>query len=56
LIVAVEYLGDHVAIHGWRATLPLTSTDVLPQLKPWCSEFLCTYTDAQGKLQGTNLD
>jgi len=56
LIVAVDCLGDHVAIHGWRETLPLTSTEVLPQLEPYCSEFLCTYIDAEGKLQGTNLD
>jgi len=25
------------------------------QLEPYCSEFLCTYIDAEGKLQGTNL-
>jgi len=56
LIVAVDCLGDHVAIHGWREILPLTSTEVLPQLEPYCSEFLCTYIDAEGKLQGTNLD
>jgi phosphoribosylformimino-5-aminoimidazole carboxamide ribonucleotide (ProFAR) isomerase len=27
----------------------------LVQLEPYCSEFLCTYIDAEGKLQGTNL-
>jgi len=56
LIIAADCLGDHVAVHGWRETLPLTSTEVLPQLEPYCSEFLCTYIDAEGKLQGTNLD
>lgn len=56
LMVAVDCLGDRVAIHGWRETLPLTSAEALPQLEPYCSEFLCTYIDAEGKLQGTNLD
>jgi phosphoribosylformimino-5-aminoimidazole carboxamide ribonucleotide (ProFAR) isomerase len=55
LIIAVDCLGGRVAIHGWRETLPLTSAQALAQLEPYCSEFLCTYIDAEGKLQGTNL-
>jgi phosphoribosylformimino-5-aminoimidazole carboxamide ribonucleotide (ProFAR) isomerase len=55
LMIAVDCLGDRVAIRGWRETLPLTSAQALAQLDPYCSEFLCTYIDAEGKLQGTNL-
>src|SRR6266566_4928308 len=29
---------------------------VEPELEPYCSEFLCTCIDVEGKLQGTNLD
>lgn len=56
LMVAVDCLGDRVAVRGWREALPLTSTEALPALEPYCSEFLCTYIDAEGKLKGTNLD
>jgi phosphoribosylformimino-5-aminoimidazole carboxamide ribotide isomerase len=56
LMIAVDCLGDRVAIRGWSEVLPLTSREALPQLEPFCSEFLCTYIDAEGKLQGTNLD
>ena len=56
LLIAVDCLGDRVAVRGWRETLPLTSSEALPQLEPYCSEFLCTYIDAEGKLQGTNID
>ena len=56
LMIAVDCLGDHVAIRGWKETLPLTSTEALPQLAPYCSEFLCTYIDAEGRLEGTNLE
>jgi phosphoribosylformimino-5-aminoimidazole carboxamide ribonucleotide (ProFAR) isomerase len=56
LMIAVDCLGDHVAIHGWRTVLPLTSRDALPQLEPFCSGFLCTYIDAEGKLQGTDIE
>jgi phosphoribosylformimino-5-aminoimidazole carboxamide ribonucleotide (ProFAR) isomerase len=55
LIIAVDCLDDHVAIHGWRTVLPHTSSQALPQLEPYCSGFLSTYIDAEGKLQGTNL-
>lgn len=56
LMIAVDCLGDRVAIRGWSEVLPLTSGEALPQLEPYCSEFLCTCIDVEGKLQGTNLD
>lgn len=56
LMIAVDCLDDHVAIHGWRDVLPLTAGDALPQLEPYCSEFLATCVEVEGKLQGTNLD
>ncbi len=55
IMIGVDCLGDHVAIHGWKKILPLTSGEALPQLEPYCSEFLCTYIDAEGRLQGTDL-
>lgn len=56
LMIGVDCFGNRVAIHGWKETIPLTPADVLPQLEPYCSEFLCTYIDAEGKLQGTDLE
>ena len=56
LIIAVDCLNDQVAIHGWREVLPLSSSEALPQLEPYCSEFLCTCIDVEGRLQGTNLE
>jgi phosphoribosylformimino-5-aminoimidazole carboxamide ribonucleotide (ProFAR) isomerase len=56
LMIAVDCLDDHVAIHGWKEVLPLTSSEVLPQLERYCSEFLCTCIDVEGRQQGTRLD
>ena len=56
ILIAVDSFGDHVAVHGWRETLPLTCAQALPQLEPYCSGFLCTYIDGEGRLQGTNID
>jgi phosphoribosylformimino-5-aminoimidazole carboxamide ribonucleotide (ProFAR) isomerase len=55
IMIAVDSLGGRVAIRGWRETLPLTAAQALPQIEPYCAEFLCTYIDAEGKLEGTNL-
>jgi phosphoribosylformimino-5-aminoimidazole carboxamide ribonucleotide (ProFAR) isomerase len=54
--IAVDCLGDRVATHGWKETLAFGPRQALPALEPYCSEFLCTYIDAEGKLEGTNLD
>ncbi len=56
VILAVDCLNDQVAIRGWSETLPLRSSEALPQLEPYCSEFLCTYIDAEGTLQGTDIE
>src|SRR3989442_468062 len=56
IMIAVDCLEDHVAIQGWKEVLPLTSGEALPELEPYCSEFLCTCIDVEGKLQGTQLD
>ncbi|MGH9377725.1 MAG: HisA/HisF-related TIM barrel protein [Terriglobia bacterium] len=56
LMISVDCLDDHVAIHGWKKVLPLTSSEALPELERYCSEFLCTCIDVEGKHQGTRLD
>jgi phosphoribosylformimino-5-aminoimidazole carboxamide ribonucleotide (ProFAR) isomerase len=56
LMISVDCLNDHVAIHGWKTVLPLTAEEAFPQLEPYCSEFLCTCIDVEGKHQGTRLD
>ncbi len=56
ILIAVDSLGGHVAVHGWKKTLPLATVEALPQLEPYCSGFLCTYIDGEGRLQGTNIE
>ena len=56
IMIAVDSLGGQVAIHGWRTVLKLKTADAVAQLEPYCSEFLSTYIDGEGKLQGTNIE
>jgi phosphoribosylformimino-5-aminoimidazole carboxamide ribonucleotide (ProFAR) isomerase len=56
ILIAVDSFRGNVAVHGWKKTLPLTTVKALPQLEPYCSGFLCTYIDGEGRLQGTDLE
>lgn len=56
LIAAVDSRGGQVVIHGWKTLLPLTAVDAVRALEPYCSEFLYTHVDAEGLMQGTNIE
>ncbi|MDQ6760004.1 MAG: 1-(5-phosphoribosyl)-5-[(5-phosphoribosylamino)methylideneamino] imidazole-4-carboxamide isomerase [Acidobacteriota bacterium] len=56
LIIALDSKGGHIVIEGWRQTTPLTAEQMVRELEPFCSGFLCTYVDKEGMMQGTDLD
>ena len=39
-----------------RRRCPSPPAEALPQLEKYCSGFLCTYIDGEGRLQGTDLE
>src|ERR1700687_2281965 len=55
VIVAVDTEGGQIVVRGWRERLALRPEEGIPQLQPFCSEFLCTYVDNEGTMKGTNL-
>jgi phosphoribosylformimino-5-aminoimidazole carboxamide ribotide isomerase len=55
LIVAIDTMKGHIVSHGWRTREKLRAEDVIPQLEPYCAEFLATYVDNEGTMQGTSL-
>ena len=56
IIVALDTEGGRILVRGWREKLRLRPEQVIPELKKYASEFLCTYVDAEGTMRGTNLD
>jgi phosphoribosylformimino-5-aminoimidazole carboxamide ribotide isomerase len=56
LVVALDSMHGRIVVKGWREATNLTAEEVLQQLEPYCSGFLCTYVDKEGMLQGTDLD
>jgi phosphoribosylformimino-5-aminoimidazole carboxamide ribotide isomerase len=56
VIAAVDSRNGHVVIHGWKTELPLTASEAVRALDPYCDEFLYTHVDAEGLMAGTNLE
>jgi phosphoribosylformimino-5-aminoimidazole carboxamide ribotide isomerase len=56
LVIALDSRAGKVVTHGWREATNFTAEEVIRQLEPYCSGFLCTYVDKEGMMQGTDLD
>lgn len=56
IVIALDSKGGRIVVKGWRESTGLAAEDVLRQLEPFCSGFLCTYVDKEGLMQGTDLD
>jgi phosphoribosylformimino-5-aminoimidazole carboxamide ribotide isomerase len=55
VIIALDTEKGRIVVRGWRQRLALRPQDVMRELEPYCSEFLCTYVDREGTMRGTNL-
>jgi len=55
-IIALDSKGGRIVVKGWREAVNLTAEEVIGELQPYCSGFLCTYVDKEGMMQGTDLD
>jgi len=56
LIVALDSKGGRIVVKGWRESTGLSAEQVLREIEPYCSGFLCTYVDKEGMMQGTDLE
>lgn len=56
LIIALDSKGGKVVVKGWQEATEHTAEQVIRQLEPFCSGFLCTYVDKEGMMQGTDLE
>ncbi len=56
IVLALDTKGGRIVIKGWQEATRFTAEEVISQLEPYCSGFLCTYVDKEGMMQGTDLD
>jgi phosphoribosylformimino-5-aminoimidazole carboxamide ribotide isomerase len=53
--IALDSKAGRVVVKGWQESTRWAATDVIADLEPYCSGFLCTYVDQEGMMRGTNL-
>jgi phosphoribosylformimino-5-aminoimidazole carboxamide ribotide isomerase len=56
LTLALDSRGGHIVVKGWQEATQWRAVDMMAELAPYCSGFLCTYVDKEGMMQGTDLD
>jgi phosphoribosylformimino-5-aminoimidazole carboxamide ribonucleotide (ProFAR) isomerase len=56
VIAAVDSKGGRVVVDGWKTMLPVTASEAVRALEPYCGEFLYTHVDTEGLMGGTNLE
>jgi len=54
VIIAIDSIGGKIVIKGWKETTGLDPIKIVKELEPYCSEFLYTYVDKEGMMQGTD--
>jgi phosphoribosylformimino-5-aminoimidazole carboxamide ribotide isomerase len=55
IVIALDTASAKITIKGWQKNLNLSAQEVMPQLEPYCSAFLCTDVDREGTMTGANL-
>jgi phosphoribosylformimino-5-aminoimidazole carboxamide ribotide isomerase len=55
IVIALDTAKSKITIKGWREKINLSAEEVMPQLEPYCSAFLCTDVDREGTMTGANL-
>ena len=55
LTIALDSRAGRIVLKGWQESTEWTAVELMPQLEPYCSGFLCTYVDKEGMMQGTDI-
>jgi phosphoribosylformimino-5-aminoimidazole carboxamide ribotide isomerase len=53
--IALDSKAGQIVIKGWQESTRWTAIDMIAELEPYCSGFLCTYVDKEGMMRGTDL-
>jgi phosphoribosylformimino-5-aminoimidazole carboxamide ribotide isomerase len=53
--IALDSKAGRIVIKGWQESTPWTAVDMIVELEPYCSGFLCTYVDKEGMMSGTDV-
>jgi phosphoribosylformimino-5-aminoimidazole carboxamide ribotide isomerase len=55
LTIALDSKCGRIVVKGWQESTQWTALEMISELEPYCSSFLCTFVDREGMMQGTDL-
>ncbi|MBU0628951.1 MAG: 1-(5-phosphoribosyl)-5-[(5-phosphoribosylamino)methylideneamino] imidazole-4-carboxamide isomerase [Nanoarchaeota archaeon] len=55
IIIAIDSKDGKVVVKGWKESTGADPVKVVKELEKYCSEFLYTYVDKEGMMQGTDF-
>jgi phosphoribosylformimino-5-aminoimidazole carboxamide ribotide isomerase len=55
VVLALDSKGGRIVVKGWQEATEWNAVDLVQELEPYCSGFLCTYVDKEGMMQGTDV-
>ena len=55
IIIAIDSKKGKVVIKGWKESTGKDPVKLVKELSPYCSEFLYTYVDKEGMMEGTDF-
>jgi phosphoribosylformimino-5-aminoimidazole carboxamide ribotide isomerase len=56
VIAAVDERHGQVVVKGWKQALPLSATEAVRLLEPWCGGFFYTHVDTEGLMRGIDME
>ena len=56
VIIAIDSKEGKIVVKGWKKSTGLDPVKTAKELEPYCSEFLYTYVDKEGMMQGTDYE
>lgn len=56
LMLALDSRHGRIVVEGWQESTAIIAEQVIREVEPYCSEFLCTFVDREGTMTGTDLD
>ena len=56
ILPALDSKGGRIVVKGWQEATNFSAEQVVHEMEPYCTGFMCTYVDKEGMLEGTDLD
>jgi phosphoribosylformimino-5-aminoimidazole carboxamide ribotide isomerase len=55
IIIALDSKDGRIVIKGWKKSTNISPLKIIKRLEPFCLEFLYTYVDKEGLMEGTDF-